>query len=68
MSTEDQYAVRSCFEVENKIDEMFRVVEMKFQPRDGSPDSDSFLMVSAGGLEEFRNGDNFNKPFIFNWL
>lgn len=68
MSPEDQYAVRSCFEVENKIDEMFRVVEMKFQLRDGSPDSNGFLMVSAGGLKELRYGDNFRKSFVFNGL
>ena len=68
MSPEDQYAARSCFEVENKIDEMFRVVEMKFQPRDGSPDSNGLLMVSAGALKELRYSDNFRKSFIFNVL
>ena len=68
MSPENQYAVRPCLEVEHKIDEMFRVVEMKFQSRDGSPDSNGFLMVLAGGLKELRNGHDFHKPFIFNVL
>ena len=68
MSPEDQYAVRPGLEVENKIDEMFRVVEVKFQARDGSPDSNGFLMVSAGGLKEFRYGNNFHKSFVFNGL
>ena len=68
MSPEDQYAVRPGLEVENKVDEMFRVVEMKFQPRDGSPDSNGFLMVSAWGLKELRYGDNFRRSFIFNEL
>jgi len=68
MSSEDQYAVRPGLEVENKVDEMFRVVEMKFQPRDGSSDSNMFLMVLAWGLKEFRYGDNFHKAFVFNGL
>lgn len=68
MPPEDQYAVRPCLEVKYKIDEMFRVVEMKFQPRNGSPDSNGFLMVLAGGLKKFRYGDNFRKSFIFNGL
>ena len=55
-------------EVENKLDEMFRVVEMQFQPRDGSSDSNRFLVVSAGGLKQFRNRDDLDKSFIFNWL
>ena len=68
MSPEDQHAVGSCFEVEHKIDEMFRVVEVKFQARDGSSDSNQSLVVLAGGLKQLRDGDNFNKPFVFNWL
>jgi len=68
MSPEDQYAVRPGLEVKNKIDEMFRVVEVKFQPRDGSPDPDAFLMVLTRGLKKVLNGDNFNKSFIFSWL
>ena len=68
MSSEDQYAVRPGLEVEHKVDEMFRVVEMKFQPRDGSPDSNGFLMVLAWGLKELRYGDNFRRSFIFNKL
>ena len=68
MSPEDQHAVGSCFEVEHKIDEMFRVVEVKFQARDGSSDSNQSLVVLAGGLKQLRDGDNFNKIFIFNGL
>ena len=68
MSPEDQHAVGSCFEVEHKIDEMFRVVEVQFQARDGAPDSNQSLMVSAGGLKELRDGDNFNKLLVFNLL
>ena len=41
---------------------------MKFQPRDGSPDSNGLLMVSAGALKELRYSDNFRKSFIFNVL
>ena len=41
VSSENQHAVGSCFEVEHKIDEMFRVVEVKFQARDGASDPDS---------------------------
>ena len=68
MSPEDQHAVGSCFEVEHKIDEMFRVIEVKFQARDGSSDSNQSLVVLAGGLKQLRDGDNFNKPFVFNGL
>ena len=68
MSPEDQHAVRSCLEMKHKIDEMFRVVEMKFQSRDGSSDSNGFLMVLAGGLKELRYGDDFDKPFTFHVL
>ncbi|MXX11749.1 MAG: hypothetical protein F4201_09775 [Nitrospira sp. SB0677_bin_15] len=68
MSPKDQYAVRLGLEGENKIDEMFRVVEMKFQARDGSPDPDAFLMVLPRGLKKVLNGDNFNESFIFSWL
>ncbi|MYC26446.1 MAG: hypothetical protein F4X63_00375 [Nitrospira sp. SB0662_bin_26] len=68
MSPENQDAVLPCLEVENKIDEMFRVVEMKFKPCNGSPDSNGFLMVSAGALKKLRYGDNFHKSFVFNGL
>jgi len=68
MSPEDQYAIRPGLEVENKVDEMFRIVQVKFQARDGSTDSDSFLMVLAGGLKEFRYGHNFHNAFVFNGL
>ena len=68
MLPEDQYAVRPGLEVENEIDEMFRVVEMKFQPRDGSPDPDVFLMVLPRVLKKVLNGDDFNKSFGFNGL
>ena len=68
MSPEDQYAVLPCLEIEHKIDEMFRVVEMKFQSRDDASDSNGFFMVSAGGLKEFGYGDNFRKSFVFNVL
>lgn len=66
MSPKYQHAVGSILEGENKIDEMFRVVEVKFQARDGSSDSDLFLMVFAGGLKELWDGDNFN--IVFNGL
>lgn len=68
MSPENQHAVLPCLEVEHKIDEMFRVVEMKFQSCDGASDSNGFFMVSAGGLKEFGYGDNFHKCFVFNVL
>ena len=68
MSPENQHAVGSCFEVEYKIDEMFRVVEVKFQARDGSSDSNQSLVVLAGGLKQLLDGDNLNKPFVFNLL
>ena len=61
-------AVGSCFEVEHKIDEMFRVVEVQFQARDGASDSNQSLVVLAGGLKQLRDGDNFNKPLVFNGL
>ena len=68
MSSEYQHAGRSFFKGEHKIDEMFRVVEVQFQARDGSPGSDLFLMVVAGGLKEFRDSDKFNETFTFNGL
>jgi hypothetical protein len=68
MSPEDQYAVLPCLEVEHKIDEMFRIVEVKFQARDGASDSNGFFMVLAGSPKELRYGDNFHKCFVFNRL
>ncbi len=68
MSPEDQYAVFPCLEVKHKIDEVFRVVEMKFQSRDGASDSNGFFMILAGGLKELRNGHDFHKCFVFNVL
>lgn len=68
MPPEDQYAVCPCLEIKHKIDEMFRVVEMKFQLRNGSPDSNGFLMILAGGPKKVRYGDNFHKSFIFKRL
>ena len=68
MLSEDQHAVGSCFEVEHKIDEMFRVVEVKFQACDGSSDSNQSLMVLAWSLKQLWNGDNFNNLCVFNGL
>ncbi len=68
MSPKDQNAVVSFFEVENKIDEMFRVVEVEFQACNRSSGSNLLLMVAAWKLKQFRDGDNFNKFFIFNLL